>query len=403
MIIKKLPMEFEQARPIMQQIEAAGFEAYFVGGSVRDTMLKDPIHDVDIATSAYPNEIKQIFDRTVDTGIEHGTVMVLDHGHGYEITTFRTESGYQDFRRPDSVTFVRSLTEDLQRRDFTINALAMRENGEVIDLFNGLKDLKNGIIRAVGEPQQRFHEDALRMMRAARFASQLDFSIDPKTVAGIEANASLLTKIAVERIRVELEKLFMGQNPASGITVFVNTKLYQYCPILAPFEADLRQLATFSNWSLTMPTEVWSLLAYTFYFHDKQINHFLRAWKTSNQVITDTVQIVSAINDILEEVVTPEILFKTGRKRLISANKIALLFDGQLSTDHILKQYDQLPIKLKSELAINGKQLLQEIGLQPGPKVGKVLAQLESDVVNGEIENRHELLIETAKQIVKEG
>lgn len=109
---------------------------------MRDTILGNTIHDVDIASSAYPNEIKQIFNRTVDTGIEHGTVMVLEHGEGYEITTFRTESGYQDFRRPDSVTFVRSLTEDLQRRDFTINALAMRENGEIIDLFSGLKDLK---------------------------------------------------------------------------------------------------------------------------------------------------------------------------------------------------------------------------------------------------------------------
>lgn len=403
MMIKKLPIEFEQARPIMQQIEAAGFEAYFVGGSVRDTILKDPIHDVDIATSAYPNEIKQIFNRTVDTGIEHGTVMVLEHGHGYEITTFRTESGYQDFRRPDSVTFVRSLTEDLQRRDFTINALAMRENGEIIDLFNGLKDLKTGTIRAVGVPQQRFHEDALRMMRAARFASQLDFKIETKTLTGIEANASLLTKIAVERTRVELEKLFTGQNPASGITVFVNTGLYQYCPLLAPFEADLRQLATFSNWNLTMPTEVWSLLAYTFYLHDKQIGHFLRAWKTSNQVINDTIQIVSAISDILEEVVTPEMLFKTGRERLISANKIALLFGGELNTKQILVQYDQLPIKSKRELTINGKQLLQETELHPGPKIGEILRRLEKAVVNGKIKNRHELLIETAKQMAKEG
>ena len=129
--IEKLPAVFEPARPILQRIEQAGYEAYFVGGCVRDTILGDPIHDIDIATSAYPAEIKQIFNRTVDTGIEHGTVMILDHGVGYETTTFRTESGYQDFRRPDSVTFVRSLAEDLKRRDFTINALALKENGEV--------------------------------------------------------------------------------------------------------------------------------------------------------------------------------------------------------------------------------------------------------------------------------
>lgn len=138
MKIETLPAEFEPARPILSRIEEAGFEAYFVGGCVRDTILNLPIHDIDIATSAYPAEIKQIFSRTVDTGIEHGTVMILDHGTGYETTTFRTESGYQDFRRPDSVTFVRSLKEDLQRRDFTINALALKEDGTVVDLFDGL-------------------------------------------------------------------------------------------------------------------------------------------------------------------------------------------------------------------------------------------------------------------------
>ncbi|BAP85675.1 tRNA CCA-pyrophosphorylase [Paucilactobacillus hokkaidonensis JCM 18461] len=403
MIIKKLPEEFEQARPIMQKIEAAGFEAYFVGGSVRDTILGNTIHDVDIASSAYPNEIKQIFNRTVDTGIEHGTVMVLEHGEGYEITTFRTESGYQDFRRPDSVTFVRSLTEDLQRRDFTINALAMRENGEIIDLFSGLKDLKNGVIKAVGDPQQRFHEDALRMMRAARFASQLDFTIEAKTMAGIKANASLLTKIAVERIRVELEKLFLGQNPTSGIEVFVNTKLYQYCPMLAPFEIDLRQLATLEKWDLSLPSEVWALLAYTFYLHGKQINQFLKAWKTSNQVIIDTVQVVAAINEISEEVLTAKMLYQTGKERLISANKIALLFGGELTTDDILKRYDELPIKHKNELELNGKQLLQEANLRPGPIIGKILQRLEQDVVENKIENRHDLLIEAAKEMVKEG
>lgn len=131
--IVEIPTEFKEALPILQKIEAAGYEAYFVGGSVRDTILKRPIHDVDIATSAYPSEVKELFKKTVDTGIEHGTVMILDHGTGYEVTTFRTESGYQDYRRPDKVTFVRSLKEDLKRRDFTINALALSESGQVFD------------------------------------------------------------------------------------------------------------------------------------------------------------------------------------------------------------------------------------------------------------------------------
>lgn len=401
MIIKKLPQEFEQARPVMQQIEAAGFEAYFVGGSVRDTILNKPIHDVDIATSAYPEEIKQIFHRTVDTGIEHGTVMILDHGKGYETTTFRTESGYQDFRRPDEVTFVRSLQEDLQRRDFTINALAMKEDGTVIDLFNGLKDLKAGMIRAVGTPQERFHEDALRMMRAIRFASQLDFKIEKKTLAGIQENAALLSKIAVERTRVELEKLLLGENPANGISALIETNLYEYCPMLAHFKSGLTQLLALNDWHLNSETEAWSLLSYAFFLQGKQVTTFLKAWKTSNQVLEDTQAIVSAISPLLEGEPSKLLLYHTGRERLASANKIANLFGGEIDTPELLEQYDQLPIKSKKQLAINGGQLMKQANLTPGPMIGTILTQLETAVVNGEMENKLESLLEEAKNIAK--
>ncbi len=401
MIIKKLPQEFEQARPVMQQIEAAGFEAYFVGGSVRDTILNKPIHDVDIATSAYPEEIKQIFHRTVDTGIEHGTVMILDHGKGYETTTFRTESGYQDFRRPDEVTFVRSLQEDLQRRDFTINALAMKEDGTVIDLFNGLKDLKAGMIRAVGTPQERFHEDALRMMRAIRFASQLDFKIEKKTLAGIQENAALLSKIAVERTRVELEKLLLGENPVNGISALIETNLYEYCPMLAHFKSGLTQLLALNDWHLNSETEAWSLLSYAFFLQGKQVTTFLKAWKTSNQVLEDTQAIVSAISPLLEGEPSKLLLYHTGRERLASANKIANLFGGEIDTPELLEQYDQLPIKSKKQLAINGGQLMKQANLTPGPMIGTILTQLETAVVNGEMENKLESLLEEAKNIAK--
>lgn len=156
MKIENLPKIFMQAMPVLKKLEDAGFEAYFVGGSVRDLLLNRHIHDVDIATSAYPEEVKELFEKTIDTGIKHGTVTVLFNRESYEITTFRTESGYQDYRRPDHVTFVQNLDEDLKRRDFTINALAMNTDGEVIDLFNGLEDLKKRVIRAVEIPRRAF-------------------------------------------------------------------------------------------------------------------------------------------------------------------------------------------------------------------------------------------------------
>ncbi|GAF39136.1 tRNA nucleotidyltransferase [Agrilactobacillus composti DSM 18527 = JCM 14202] len=206
MRLVELAPDFVAGKPLLQTIEAAGFEAYFVGGAVRDALLKRPIHDVDIATSAFPAEVKALFKRTVDTGIKHGTVTVLDHGAGYEVTTFRTESTYQDFRRPDSVTFVRSLKEDLKRRDFTVNALAMTADGQIIDLFDGLADLKAKRLKAVGIAYERFHEDALRMMRAVRFEAQLDFKLAPKTSAAIRENHMLLTKIAWSEFTANLSK-----------------------------------------------------------------------------------------------------------------------------------------------------------------------------------------------------
>ena len=400
MIIKKLPPIFEPARPVLQKIEQAGFEAYFVGGCVRDTILGDPIHDIDIATSAYPSEIKQIFKRTVDTGIEHGTVMILDHGVGYETTTFRTESGYQDFRRPDNVTFVRSLAEDLQRRDFTINALALRENGEVVDLFDGLGDLQRRLIRAVGDPNERFHEDALRMMRAVRFASKLDFVIDRPTLEGINANAHLLTKIAVERIRVELEKMFLGQNPPAGLKDFLETGLYQYCPGLKAARQQLSLLLVNGNdWALTNVDQVWALLAVQLGLTGKQAAKFLRTWKTSNETIRQVGKIILAVNALRQKQVTPDLMFTVGWPALSDANQVAAVYGWQQAAASLKKQYDELPIKTAKELAVDGRILIQEAGLKPGPALGKVLNTLVEDVVNGRLANDKAELLQRAASL----
>lgn len=261
--INKFPIEFEEALPILRKIEMAGFEAYFVGGSVRDTILGREIHDVDIATSAYPEEVKQIFNRTVDTGIQHGTVMVLDHGNGYEVTTFRTESTYQDYRRPDEVTFVRSLEEDLKRRDFTINALALSEDGTITDLFSGLDDMKNHLIRAVGIADERFNEDALRMMRAIRFSSQLDFDIESETEGAIYRHSHLLEKIAIERIHEEFVKMMKGTRPNLGLTKMIETQLSEHVPGFKGQQVILKHLSEL-NLQKMDEIKIWSLFAFGF-------------------------------------------------------------------------------------------------------------------------------------------
>ncbi|GMA47438.1 polynucleotide adenylyltransferase [Tetragenococcus muriaticus] len=260
MKLEKIPAEYQQALPVLRKLTEAGHEAYFVGGSVRDVLLNHPIHDVDIATSAFPEEIKQIFPKTIDVGIEHGTVLVLEESGQYEITTFRTESSYQDFRRPEHVEFVRSLKEDLKRRDFTINAFALREDGEIIDLFHGLKDLKQHVLRAVGNPHERFSEDALRMIRGLRFVSQLGFTLDEETFVAIKENNQLLGEISVERIHIEFVKLLLGDYRNKGISAFISSRCFEYCPGLAGKSQELLALLRLSEKTISYESQAWVLL-----------------------------------------------------------------------------------------------------------------------------------------------
>ena len=203
----------EKVKYIIGELNAGGFEGYAVGGCVRDSILGKIPKDWDITTNASPEEIKGIFRRTVDTGIEHGTVTVLLGDEGFEVTTYRVDGRYEDNRHPSEVIFTKSLSEDLLRRDFTINAMAYNDSEGVVDLFGGMDDLKNGIIRAVGNPMERFAEDALRIMRAVRFASVLGFEIEEETAAAMAHFAGNLRDISAERIREELFKLIIGKYP----------------------------------------------------------------------------------------------------------------------------------------------------------------------------------------------
>ena len=198
---------------IIHTIEQAGFEAYAVGGCVRDSILGRTPDDWDITTSAKPEEIKRLFRHTVDTGIQHGTVTVLIKKECYEVTTYRIDGEYEDSRHPKNIEFTSNLEEDLKRRDFTINAMAYNPKDGLVDIFGGIEDINKKIIRCVGNANDRFSEDALRILRAVRFAGQLGFAIEEQTKAAIVALAPTLKNISAERIRVELDKLLMGKHP----------------------------------------------------------------------------------------------------------------------------------------------------------------------------------------------
>lgn len=388
--INNLPEIFVKAMPVLRTLEDAGFEAYFVGGSVRDVLLHRHVHDVDITTSAYPEEVKELFDKSIDTGIKHGTVTVLYGGESYEITTFRTESGYQDFRRPDHVTFVQNLDEDLKRRDFTINALAMDMHGDIVDLFNGIEDLKHHIIRAVGNPEKRFHEDALRMMRAVRFMSQLEFKLEEKTEQAIKDNHELLKKISVERIREEFVKMGLGPFSRQAFQIFLDTQLSEDVPDFAG-KKDLLQVYPQLKFSPTMETSLWAVIIILLKVPNENIGKFMRDWKNSNAMTEKVEQIIKMFDLIADHVPTDYELFEAGKDIIINTIDVANILGQPVSSEALVDRYLALPIKTPSELAVDGRFLIKR-GMRPGAQLGRTLNQIRKKVVACEIENSEEAI-----------
>lgn len=388
--IDNLPEIFVKAMPVLQTLEDAGFEAYFVGGSVRDVLLHRHVHDVDITTSAYPEEVKELFDKSIDTGIKHGTVTVLYGGESYEITTFRTESGYQDFRRPDHVTFVQNLDEDLKRRDFTINALAMDMHGNIVDLFNGIEDLKNHIIRAVGNPEKRFHEDALRMMRAVRFMSQLEFKLGEKTEQAIKDNHELLKKISVERIREEFVKMGLGSFSREAFQIFLDTQLSEDVPDFAG-KKDLLQVYPQLKFSPTMETSLWAVIIILLKVPNEKIGKFMRDWKNSNAMTEKVEQVIKMFDLIADHVPTDYDLFEAGEDIIINTIDVAHILGQPISSEALVDRYLALPIKKPSELAVDGRFLIKR-GMRPGAQLGHTLNKIRELVVASEIENSEEAI-----------
>ncbi|GAA1371862.1 CCA tRNA nucleotidyltransferase [Peribacillus frigoritolerans] len=378
---------FLKSVPILELIEEAGYEAYFVGGSVRDYILGRPINDVDIATSATPQEIKRIFPNTADIGIDHGTVLVITDTGTYEITTFRTESGYSDFRRPDAVKFVRSLTEDLQRRDFTMNAIAMDKTGKIIDPFNGKRDLAKKRIITVGNPHERFHEDALRMMRALRFVSQLDFELDQETFDSLKENAQNISEIAVERILVEFEKLAAGSNKIKAFSLLLESGLYQYLPLFSSKKDHLMDLLNLPLHQLNA-AEIWSIIM--IHTKDQEIEEALRAWKLPLKTIRNVQRTIKLVKSKEPSAID---VFQAGHGITVQAAKVrAALNAGNVSDaeENAHQRYNELIIKQMSDLAVTGTDLLIWHQEKPGPWVKEYLEKILKAVLNEELRNDKE-------------
>ena len=367
---------------IIQRLEEAGYEAVFVGGAVRDYVLgKDP-KDIDIATSAEPDEVKVIFPNTVDVGLAHGTVLVIVDGEPVEVTTFRTEGTYSDYRRPDNVMFVKSLQEDLLRRDFTMNALAMTRKGDIIDPFGGRQDLKKQIIRAVGNPLHRFNEDALRMLRAIRFSSVLDFEIEKETSEAIHTSAKQIRYVSIERVKMEMDKLFTGKNPSKALHTMVKTGLSSNLPL---FPNNLKGLEHISSFETTF--EGWAYFVIAGDFSSSETADSYKLSNTERHFISSVKKAydlrVTHFFTIADYYSFDVDVLKTTEKIFHSMN----LDCKTVPSSEIERMKKSLPINSLADLAVNGKTLIEWTGLRGGIWLGEWIGKIEHAVLHGLCEN----------------
>ncbi|WP_347561900.1 CCA tRNA nucleotidyltransferase [Clostridium sp. E02] len=388
----------EPVRMIIEQLNIHGFEAYAVGGCVRDSFLGRLPKDWDITTSAKPEHMKEIFPKTVDTGIQHGTVTVIMGHEGYEVTTYRIDGEYEDGRHPKTVEFTASLLEDLKRRDFTINAMAYSGKDELVDEFGGIKDLESGIIRCVGNPLDRFTEDALRILRAIRFSAQLGFQIEEETENAIAVIAKNLKNVSKERIQVELTKLLLSDHPARVRLVFENGIATYLTEHFLHTETGLLQIEKLNRlpdkkhmrWSgflrFLSEREAVTILRELRLDNDTidQVGTLVRLWKT--EIPADK----SAIRKVMSGL--PLNLFYD----LLCIQKL-YLFDGyqkqlkqvELYVEEIIRSGDCIRLK---DMAVSGRDLIAA-GIKPGPRMGEVLQVLFDEVLKNPDNNNREYLL----------
>ncbi|MDQ0418557.1 tRNA nucleotidyltransferase (CCA-adding enzyme) [Croceifilum oryzae] len=396
------------AHEVIQMLNESGYEAYLVGGCVRDLLLDRIPNDYDIATSATPTEVQKLFSRSFATGIEHGTVTVLWDQEIVEVTTFRTEGFYEDHRRPSGVQFVRSLRDDLQRRDFTINAMAMDLDGNLYDYFDGHADLESGIIRAVGTAKERFQEDALRMIRAARFSAQFSFSIDPLTQEAMVCCKQDVKYLSVERIMTEMDKILGSPTPHMGFQVLLQTELFHHMPPFTGWQWDQERVGE----RLThIPSNcqragkwVWFLLAFSTTADSVESRtRECKSSKKDSQLFQSIMEIQAEWTEVKEpdEKWMKPILLRYGWEPVVESYCIqqALYNETGCKWEQLRDWWEEMPVRKVTDLSIQGNELISVVGKKPGPWVKGTLSELCQSVALGEIPNQKEILLKVGGQI----
>ncbi len=429
---------------LINELNKAGYEAYAVGGCVRDTILGRVPEDWDITTPAAPNDVKSVFrragDYTIDTGIEHGTVTVMLDHEGFEVTTYRVDGKYDDARHPSEVHFTKDLTEDLKRRDFTVNAMAYNDESGLVDVFGGLSDLENGVIRCVGDPAERFGEDALRMLRAVRFAAQLGFVTDRDTRDAIPEMARNLQMISAERIRIELVKLLVSPHPDAMREVYETGMTAVFLPEFDRM-METEQNSKYHCYSVGehtlhslagVPPE--PVLRLAMLFHDvakplciqrdpdgsehyhghaelgaEMTRQIMRRLKFDNDTTARVCALVAAHDDRPyppTEKAVRRAVCRIGREQypdLFAVKRADILAQSDYLKDEKLKyvdEYEEMYERVmasdaclsRRDLAVNGADLI-DAGIEPGPELGRILDAMLDDVVDDPALNEKEILL----------
>ncbi len=440
----------EGAKKILDTLHNAGFEAYVVGGCVRDSILSRKPMDFDITTSALPMEVKSLFKRTIDTGIKHGTVTVMINKEGYEVTTYRVDGAYEDHRHPKDVTFTSNLLEDLKRRDFTINAMAYNDKDGLVDAFGGIEDLEKGIIRCVGDPMKRFEEDALRILRALRFSAQLSkdgkpYDIDEKTASAMSQLSQTLKNVSAERIQTELIKLMTSDHPERlrlGYELGI-TKVFfpEFNECIECSQNNSHHVYNVGDHILRSCMEVPNdkILRLTMLFHDigkprtktvdeYGVDHFfnhpavsaemarsiMHRLKFDNATLKLVCKLVEnhdlLLTDKITEVRVRKAMFKIGpdyfdyflmikKADMLAQNHIYLeektnrLKEIKKCADIIRERNDCLSLK---QLAVKGKDLM-DAGVCQGRLIGSVLEAMLNDVIKNPTHNDKDYLLKHLK------
>lgn len=382
MVRNNFKNKFKGAIDILKIFNQNGYEAYFVGGCVRDYLLGEDFSDIDITTNALPDEVKKVFRKSIDTGIQHGTVTILVNGDSYEVTTFRTEEDYTNHRSPEKVEFVSNLREDLDRRDFTINAMALDYDGKLFDYHNGDQDLNSKIIRTVNNPNERFYEDALRMLRAFRFSSKLGFEIENNTLNAIKKNAELIKFVSIERIVNEFKKLLAGKGNLRSLELLIDSKLNSYIPFFD--EVD----------------EVQDFLSYSFcqslYILAKSNNisfEKLRDLKLSNKEIKKIKEYERINLEFIDNTALELILYKYNK------DDIRFIIDYFGYCDKKEIDIINLPITSFNDIAITSTEIISIIDKSPGPWIKEVTKKLEEAILLNKINNTEKNIVDFLKKI----